>query len=123
MPAVAKKDGASNVTATDGAQGPVCATKPTRWTWSAGTTQTSDVGSGDVFAENIGVVREGDTMISHPDGTPCTTSPIDHAPALSTYSPNVFANNKPIGRVGDKYNSDGHFDHTISTGASTVFAN
>ena len=123
MPAVAQKDGVSSVTATDGAQGPVCATKPTRWNWSTPTTQSSNAGSGNVFAENVGVVREDDAMVSHPDGDPCTTSPINHAPTLSTYSPNVFVNNKRIGRIGDKYNSDGHFDHTISSGASTVFAN
>jgi len=123
MPAVAQKDGVSLVAATDGAQGTLCGTRPNRWNWDTPTTQSSDVGSNDVFAETIGVVREDDTMISHPDGNPCTTSPIYHAPALSTFSPNVFVNNKRVGRIGDKYNSDGHFDHTIITGAATVFAN
>ena len=122
MPAVAQKSGASSVAATDGAQGTLCGTKPNRWNWNTPTTQASAAGSGDVFAENIGVVREDDAMVSHPDGNPCTTSPINHAPLLSTYSATVFVNNKRIGRVGDKYNSDGHYDHTITSGASTVFA-
>lgn len=71
----------------------------------------------------IGVVRDGDVMHTHPDGVPCTSSPINHAPALSTFSPNVFANGKAIGRIGDKYDSDGHMDHTIVSGSSSVFAN
>lgn len=123
MPAIALKDGYSLVAATDGSQGSLCATKPNRYNWNTPTTQASNQGSGDVFAENIGVVREDDIMVSHPDGDPCTVSPINHAPALSTYSPNVFANGKRIGRIDDKYNSDGHYDHTITSGAGTVFAN
>lgn len=123
MPAVAKKDGSSSVTCSDGSQGGVCATKPTRYNWNAESTQSSDVGSADVFVENIGVVRDGDAMISHPDGDPCVQSPSNHSPTLSTFSPNVFANNKQIARIGDKYNNGTAFDHTISTGASTVFAN
>lgn len=123
MPAVAQKDGVSTVSATDGAQGSLCATRPNRYNWNTPTTQTSNEGSGDVFAENIGVVREDDAMISHPDGSPCTISAINHAPTLSTYSSNVFVNGKRIGRIGDKYNSDGSFNHTISSGAATVFAN
>jgi hypothetical protein len=121
MPAVAKKSGSSAVACTDGAQGHPCGTGV--YHWDTPTTQASAAGSNDVFAENVGVVRKDDTMKSHPDGDPCVSSPVNHAPALSTYSPNVFANNKPLGRVADKYNSDGHFSHTITTGAGTVFAN
>ena len=123
MPAVAQKDSVSTVTATDGAQGSLCATRPNRYNWNTGTTQTSDEGSNDVFVENIGIVREDDAMISYADGSPCTVSAINHAPKLSTYSSNVFVNGKRIGRIGDKYDSDGHYSHTISSGASTVFAN
>lgn len=123
MPAVAKKDGQSLVAATDGAQGSLCGSKPTRYNWNTPTTQQSLQGSLNVIVEDFGAVREGDLMVTHPDGTPCTTSAIDHSPALSTFSPNVYVNNKRIGRVGDKYNSDGSFDHTITTGASTVIAN
>lgn len=121
MPAIALKNGVSTVSATDGAQGSPCGRRV--FHWDTPTTQTSDVGSPDVFVEGTGVVREGDTMISHPDGDPCVGSPVNHAPALSTFSPNVFVNGKPIGRIGDKYDSDGHFSHTITSGASTVFAN
>jgi uncharacterized Zn-binding protein involved in type VI secretion len=121
MPAIAKKDGSSSVAATDGAVGSPCA--PGRRNWNTPTTQASDAGSPDVFAENVGVVRSGDAMSSHPDGVPCVSSPVNHAPTLSTFSSNVFVNGKPIGRVGDKYDSDGHYDHTITTGAGTVFAN
>ena len=121
MPAIAKMGGNSNVTCTDGAQGSGCA--PGKHHWDSGTTQTSDQGSGNVFVNGIGVVRNGDTMGSHPDGVPCVASPVNHAPALSTYSGNVFANGKEIGRVGDKYDSDGHFDHTVATGSANVFAN
>jgi hypothetical protein len=60
----------------------------------------------------IGVVREGDAMISHPAPV-CGCSP--HAPTLSVFSAFVYANNLRIGRVGDAY--DGHI---ISTGAPTV---
>lgn len=121
MPAVAQKDGASSVAATDGAIGSPCAKN--KWNWNTPTTQASDKGSDNVFAEGIGVVREDDTMVSHPDGDPCTSSPIDHSPALSTFSPNVFVNRKAVGRIGDKYNSDGHFNHSITSGAGSVFAN
>ena len=121
MPAVALKGGKSSVTCTDGAKGSSCGKNV--WHWDTGTTQASDAGSGDVFAENTGVVRKGDIMKSHPDGDPCTGSAINHAPALSTFSGTVFANNKAIGRIGDVYDSDGHFDHKIASGAGTVFAN
>lgn len=121
MPAVAKKSGASSVRATDGARGSSCAKG--RWNWNIGTTQYSDQGSSNVFAENIGVVRQNDTMISHPNGTPCVSSPVNHAPGLSTYSPNVFANGLPIGRIGDLYDSDRNFSHAITSGAASVFAN
>jgi uncharacterized Zn-binding protein involved in type VI secretion len=121
MPAVAQKNGSSSVAATDGARGSSCGRNV--WHWDTPTTQSSDTGSSNVFVENIGVVRKDDTMVSHPDGNPCVGGPVNHAPALSTYSPNVFVNNREIGRIGDKYDSDGHFDHTITSGAGTVFAN
>jgi uncharacterized Zn-binding protein involved in type VI secretion len=121
MPAVALKGGKSSIACTDGAKGSSCGKNV--WHWDTGTTQVSDTGSGDVFVGNIGVVRKGDTMGSHPDGNPCTGGPINHAPALSSFSGTVFANNKAIGRVGDVYDSDGHYDHKITSGSATVFAN
>ena len=120
MPAIALKNGSSTVAATDGAKGAACGKNV--WHWNTPTTQASDTGSSDVLIEGIGAVREGDTMVSHPDGDPCVPAPVNHAPALSTYSTTVFVNGKGIGRVGDKYNSDGHYDHTITSGAGTVFA-
>ena len=34
----------------------------------------------------------------------------------------VFVDGKQIGRIGDKYDSDGHYDHTIASGSTNVFA-
>jgi len=121
MPAIALKGGKSSISCTDGAKGSSCGKNV--WHWDTPTTQTSNAGSSDVFVENIGVVRKGDVMSSHPDGNPCTSSPSNHAPALSSSSGTVFANNKAIGRIGDVYDSDGHFDHKLASGAKTVFAN
>lgn len=130
MPGVAWKDGSSTVECTDGEQGTVCRRSPApdntpiAWNWDVDTTQSSNAGSGDVFANNIGVVRRDDVMISHPHGDPCTASAINHAPPLDTYSPNVFANNKEIGRIGDHYDGDGTSQtHEITTGSTDVFAN
>lgn len=127
MPAVAWKNGSSKVSCSDGAKGPACAFdedgNPIRWKWTTDTTQDSNTGSDTVFANNIGVVRKDDTMQSHPHGDPCVSSPVNHAPALTTYSSNVYANNLPIGRVGDKYNKSTGQDHTIVNGSPNVFAN
>jgi len=121
MPAVARMSGTDTVACTDGAKGSGCGKN--HWHWDSGTTQATDAGSGDVFINGKGAVREGDVMKTHPDGVPCVSSPVNHAPALSTYSPNVFVNGKALGRVGDKYDADGHMDHTISSGSPNVFAN
>ena len=128
MPAVAHKDGNSTVSCTDGVRGSVCATdsfgSPIRWNWDTDTTQSSNAGSTDVFANNIGVVRKDDIMISHQHGDPCVASAVNHAPPLDTYSPNVFANNKEIGRIGDHYDGDGTSQtHEITSGSPDVFAN
>lgn len=126
MPAVARKGGTDSVTCTDGAKGTPCAFdgngNPIAWHWDTGTTQATNVGSTKVFSQGVGVVRQGDAMKTHPDGNPCTSSAIDHAPTLSTFSSKVFVEGKGIGRFGDKYNSDGHYSHTISTGSPKVFA-
>ena len=78
-------------------------------------TQYTDEGSGDVFVNGIGVVREGDAMITHNYPGPCCDP---HAPTLSTYSYKVFVNGKGIGRKDDVYGGD----HTISSGSEDVFA-
>ena len=120
MPAVALMGGSSSVDCTDGAQGAACGKNV--YHWNTPTTQVSDAGSSDVFVNGIGVVRDGDVMASHPDGDPCVASPVNHAPSLSGFSGTVYADGKALGRVGDVYNSDGHYSHTISSGSSNVFA-
>jgi uncharacterized Zn-binding protein involved in type VI secretion len=123
MPAVARKSGEDTIACTDGAQGSLCGTRPTRFNWNTATVQLTDEGSDDVFVNDVGVVRQDDKMVNHANGVPCTTSAINHTPALSTYSSNVYVNGKLIGRLGDKYNSDGNMDHTISSASPDVFAN
>ena len=121
MTGLALKDGNSSVSCTDGAKGAGCGKN--HWHWNTPTTQASDTGSSNVLVGGIGVVLDGDTMKSHPDGNPCVSSPVNHAPALSTFSSNVFINGKAVGRIGDKYDSDGHYDHTIVSGSGNVIAN
>lgn len=133
MPGVAWKDGKSSVACTDGVKGSVCRTKqvgdppktvPVAWNWNVDTTQASNAGSDNVFANNIGVVRKDDVMVSHPHGDPCVASPQNHSPPLDTYSPNVYVNGKQIGRIGDHYDGDGTSQtHQITTGSANVFAN
>lgn len=103
MPAVARKDKKDSVSSPHGS-GSNCESPNVYHT---------DAGSSNVFANNIGVVREGDTMEVHPNSG-CAP----HAPGLSTYSSNVYVNNKRIGRKGDEYSS-----HYIITGSGDVFAN
>jgi hypothetical protein len=121
--AVARKNGSEDtVKCTDGIQGSLCGTNPNRYNWDTGSTQNTAAGSSKVFAQGFGVVREGDAMASHPDGNPCTSTAINHAPTLSTFSDKVFVEGKGIGRVKDKYNSDEHYDHEINKGSTKVFA-
>jgi uncharacterized Zn-binding protein involved in type VI secretion len=123
MPAVALSDGNSEVACTDGVRGTQCAPDPPRWLWDVGSTHASAAATvTDIFIEGINPVVFGDQMTSHPWGEPCTPSPVPHTPSLNTIigSPNVYFGGKPAARIGDKYNSES-FDHTITTGASTVF--
>ena len=128
MPEVALKNEKSSVACSDGVVGTVCATSgapnftPIKWNWDTDTTQKSDAGSDDVFAEGTGVVRKDDAMKSHPNGDPCVASATNHTPTVSTHSSTVFVNGKEIARIGDKYNSESEQDHEITTGATTVFA-
>jgi len=101
MPAIARKSGTDSVSINHA----TC----------QGSTATS-AGSGDVLVNNIGVVREGDTVASHTFSPPTCPS---HAPGLVSFSANVYANNKKIGRLGDAYGCGA----TISSGSSNVFAN
>lgn len=119
MSGAALDSGASTIQCTDGAKGTSCG--PGKWLWDVPTIQPSLDGSINVKINGYGVVRIGDTMTAHPDGTICTSTPVLHSPALSTSSTTVLANGLGIGRIGDKYNSDGHMDHNIITGSTNVF--
>ena len=101
MPAIARKD------ATD--------TVAINHATCQGSTVT-DEGSSNVFVNGIGVVREGDKVKSHTPSPPACPS---HAPPLSTFSPNVYANGKKIGRLGDQFECGA----SISSGSPDVYAN
>ena len=128
MPEVALKDEVSSVACEDGAIGTVCLTSgapsftPIKWNFDTDTTQKSDAGSSDVFAEGTGVVRKDDAMKAHANGDLCVATATNHAPTVSTHSATVFVKGKEIARIGDKYNSESSQDHKITTGATTVFA-
>jgi len=128
MPEVALKGEVSSVACEDGAIGTVCLTSgapsftPIKWNFDTDTTQKSDAGSSDVFAEGTGVVRKDDAMKAHANGDLCVATATNHAPTVSTHSATVFVNGKEIARIGDKYNSESSQDHLITTGATTVFA-
>jgi uncharacterized Zn-binding protein involved in type VI secretion len=81
---------------------------------SAASTQSTDLGSGDVYVNGIGVVREDDAMITHNFPGPCCNP---HAPVLTTFSSSVYINGKRAGRKGDAYGGD----HIISSGSSDVY--
>jgi len=105
MPAVSRKDGVDHIASPDGSA--KCCASPSR--------QFTAAGSTNVFINGTGVVREADKMIVHPYAGPCCAT---HAPTLSTYSPDVHANGKKIGRIGDDYSA-----HVLATGSKNVFAN
>jgi uncharacterized Zn-binding protein involved in type VI secretion len=70
-------------------------------------------GSGNVFANNIGVVRRGDVDTVHAyGGRGCSAK---HEVPLSAGSGTVFVNGRPLGRVGDG-------SETLSSGSPNVFA-
>jgi uncharacterized Zn-binding protein involved in type VI secretion len=77
------------------------------------TTLTSP--SGDVFANNIGIERQGDPTVTHRyGGRGCSAQ---HAVSIVAGSGTVFVNNKPIARIGDPVDSG-----SITSGSPTVFA-
>lgn len=59
----------------------------------------TDAGSGNVFANSIGVVRAGDAVQPHTFPCDCAL----HPPPLASHSGTVFANGKNLGRQGDTY--------------------
>jgi len=99
MPAVSRKDGTDTISTNHGCD----------------TTTVTDTGSGNVFANNIGVVRKNDLTIVHqvPSGIAC----VPHQVPLTTYSGTVFANNLNIGRIGDSYTGE-----ILVSGSANVFA-
>ncbi len=97
MPLVARKDGVDVVNTihvsvgdADSEDGIACDAAPQNI--------ATDAGSGDVFVENVGVVRKNDNEQSHTIPG-CST----HQTGLATHSDNVFANNLNIGRKDDTY--------------------
>jgi uncharacterized Zn-binding protein involved in type VI secretion len=114
----------SNVACADGTKNGACATNPTKWTWSSALTSTSGpVTVSKTYIETKRPVVDGDAMTPHPNGKPCVVAPVNHTPTCSSYSSKVYVEGSQMARIGDKYNAshDG-FDHTISTGASKVYA-
>ena len=70
-------------------------------------------GSGDVFANSLGISREGDKNTSHlMPGNPCPS----HSVAISAGSSSVFVNGKACGRIGDPTCT------SIAAGSGNVFA-
>ena len=71
--------------------------------------------SGNVFANSIGVERQGDPTVVHRlTGKNCSVS---HAAAVNAGSGTVFVNNKPIARIGDSADAG-----SITAGSRNVFA-
>lgn len=71
--------------------------------------------SGDVFANGIGIERQGDPTVSHRfGGRNCSAQ---HVVSIAAGSGTVFVNNKPIARIGDSVDSG-----AIAAGSPNVFA-
>lgn len=71
--------------------------------------------SGDVFANNIGIERQGDPTVPHRlTGRNCSVS---HTAVVNVGSGTVFVNNKPVARIGDSADAG-----SIISGSPTVFA-
>ena len=73
--------------------------------------------SDDVFANNIGVSRQGDNNTGHllpPDVPPCDS----HAAPIAVGSTTVFVNTKGCGRIGDGITGC----TSVAAGSSDVFA-
>lgn len=105
MPGVARKGGVDLVNTVHAAIGSDCDDAPT--------IISTDLGSSTVFANGIGVVRVGDNVQIH-NVPGCSL----HAPPLASGSTTVFADFRPIGRIGDVYAGG----EVIISGSSTVIA-
>ena len=72
-------------------------------------------GSSNVFANGIGVSRQGDVNTTHLlPGDPCPT----HTAGITSGSGTVFVNGKGCGRVGDGISAC----TSVAAGSSNVFA-
>jgi len=72
-------------------------------------------GSGDVFANNIAVSRQGDNNTGHLlPPAPCPA----HSAPIAVGSPTVFVNNKGCGRIGDAISGC----TSVAAGSPDVFA-
>ena len=73
--------------------------------------------SSDVFANNIGISRQGDNNTAHllpPDIPPCP----GHSAPIASGSSTVFVNNKGCGRIGDGISGC----TSVAAGSPNVFA-
>ena len=76
---------------------------------------TRDGGSTNVFANGIGISRQGDNNTGHLlPGSPCPS----HAAPITTGSTTVFINGKGCGRIGDSITGC----TSVAAGSSNVFA-
>ena len=76
---------------------------------------TRAVGSGDVFANGIGISRQADVNTVHLlPGAPCPP----HSAPIASGSGTVFVNGKGCGRVGDGISGC----TSVAAGSSNVFA-
>ncbi len=74
---------------------------------------TRAAGSGNVFANSIGISRQGDANTGHKlPGVPCPS----HAAPISSGSSTVFVNGKQCGRIGDPTCT------SVAGGSPNVFA-
>lgn len=103
MPSVSRGDGVDSVFSKTGS-GTNCPSP---------LTTATDECSPDVFANDIGVVREDDQVAPHP-AAGCGPD----ESVLTLGAPAVFANFQEVGRIGDEYTSD----NIITSGSSNVFA-
>ena len=83
-----------------------------------GVTPTADSASGDVYIEGLAAHRATDTNTSHP-AVPASSGCTPHVTTLSSGAPDVFVNGLALARIGDGYGCG----ITLTSGASTVFAN
>jgi uncharacterized Zn-binding protein involved in type VI secretion len=76
---------------------------------------TRAVGSGNVFANGIGISRQGDVNTVHLlPGAPCPA----HSASIASGSGTVFVNGKGCGRVGDGISGC----TSVAAGSGNVFA-